>query len=131
MFSFITNLIPANVRLEVAAIGGMVAVLALVGLYWAGDINGASRENATWQAKWNQEQAQLEYQRSLEAARVDAANDAARVEADAELEAERKREMASADLAMTLAAEAAADPNHDNIALDAEAVDRHNRRNQP
>ncbi len=29
---------------------------------------------------------------------------------------------------MTLAAEAAADPNADNVALDAAAVDRHNRR---
>lgn len=53
-----------------------------------------------------------------------AANDVAQAEEAAALEAKHKRAIASADRAMTLAAEAAADPNHDNVALDAAAVDR-------
>jgi hypothetical protein len=90
--------------------------------------NGYQKATLEWTIKYNAREAELKQQAADELARQQAANDAAKAEEEAQLEAERKRQMAAIDLAMTLANEAAADPNADNIALDAAAVDRHNRR---
>lgn len=101
---------------------------ALGGIYAYIDHQGYTRATQEWTIKYERREAELQQQREDEIARQQAANDAAKAEEAAELDAERKRQIAAADRGMTLAAEAAADPNHDNIALDAAAVDRHNRR---
>lgn len=115
---------------RVLTIVGALAVIvgAAAGVYAWIDHQGYQRAALEWTVKYNAREAELKQQAADELARQQAANDAAKAEEDAQLEAERKRQMAAIDLAMTLADEAAADPNHDNIALDAAAVDRHNRR---
>lgn len=111
--------------------GALAAILGtLGGIYLYVDHEGYRRASLEWQIKYDKREAELKQQAADEIARQQVANDAAKAEEDAELEAERKRQMAAADRAMTLAAEAAADPNRDNVALDADAVARHNRRVQ-
>lgn len=110
-------------------VGALAAILgSAAGIYAWIDHQGYQRATLEWTVKYNAREAELKQQAADELARQQAANDAAKAEEEAQLEAERKRQMAAIDLAMTLANEAAADPNADNIALDAAAVDRHNRR---
>lgn len=109
-------------------VGALAAVLGLGGgVYLYIDHQGYQRATQEWTIKYERREAELNKQTADELASQQAANDAAKAEEEAENEAERKRQMAAADRALTLAAEAAADPNADNIALDADAVDRHNR----
>ena len=110
-------------------VGVLAAVLGtLGGIYLYIDRQGYQRATQEWTIKYERREAELKQQTADELSRQQAANDAAKAEEEAQQEAERKRQMAAVDLAMTLNAEAAADPNRDNIALDAAAVDRHNRR---
>ena len=110
-------------------VGVLAAILGtLGGVYLYIDHQGYQRATQEWTIKYERREAELKQQTADELSRQQAANDAAKAEEEAQKEAERKRQMAAVDLAMTLNAEAAADPNRDNIALDAAAVDRHNRR---
>lgn len=122
------NVIPPQFRLAAGAIGILVLCAAGYTLYAVGHADGYHLADVEWTVKYQKREADLQKETADELARQQAISDAAKTEEEAENEAERKRQMAAADRGMTLAAEAAADPNHDNIALDADAVDRYNRR---
>lgn len=127
MLKTLLALIPWNVRIGLIA-GGGIALLAAIGAGYAWiDHQGYHRAELEWTVKYQQREAELERQMIAEADRQARVNAEAKAAEEAELEAYRQQLLKMAALAQQLAAEAEADPNHDNIALDADAVDRHNR----
>ena len=112
---------------------GVVGLLAtilggLAGLYAHVDHQGYQRATLEWTVRYERREAELRQQLADELDRQASINAMAKAAEEAELETYRKQLLARADLAQRLADEAAADPNADNVALDAAAVDRHNRR---
>jgi|GEM_PF-4040759 len=122
------SLIPIQFRAGAAAGGVLLALAGFGGAYAWIDHRGYERATQEWTVKYQQREDELNRQRLAELDRQATANAAAKAEEEAELEAYRKQVIAMADRNAQLANEAAADPNHDNIALDADAVTRHNRR---
>ena len=112
---------------------GVVGLLAtilggLAGLYAHVDHQGYQRATLEWTIKYERREAELRQQLANELDRQASINAAAKAAEDAELEALRLRLVEMSNRAMVLMQEAAADPNAGNVALDAAAVDRHNRR---
>ncbi len=113
----------------ISIVGALAVALGLVGgVYLYIDHQGYQRATQEWTIKYERREAELKQQTADELARQQAANDAAKAEEDAALEQLRQQQIAADLLRYQIEKEAALDPNHDNIALDADAVDRHNRR---
>lgn len=121
-------LIPIEWRAGAAvavAIGGFTA---LGGAAWYLDSRGYHRATLEWTVKYQQREAELAQQKADELERQQTINDAAKAQEARELEDYRVKLEAANALALRLADEAALDPAANNVALDAAAVDRHNRR---
>lgn len=109
-------------------IGGIAVILGVAGgVYLWIDHQGYRRAELEWTVKYQQREAELQRELADEIKRQAEANADAKAAEEAELEVYRQQLLKMAKLAQQLSTEAAADPNHDNIALDAAAVDRHNR----
>lgn len=109
--------------------GALAAILGtLGGIYLYIDHEGYRRASLEWQIKYDKREAELKEQTFKELDRQATANAEAKAEEDAALEAYRLHLLEMATRNMQLTQEAAADPNRDNVALDADAVARHNRR---
>ena len=113
----------------IGVVGLLTTILGgLAGLYAYVDHQGYQRATLEWTVRYERREAELRQQLADELDRQASINAMAKAAEEAELETYRKQLLAMADLAQRLADEAAADPNADNVALDAAAVDRHNRR---
>jgi hypothetical protein len=109
--------------------GALAAILGtLGGIYLYIDHEGYRRATLEWQIKYDKREAELKQQLADELDRQQSINAMAKADEEAALEAYRLKLEAATKLALQLADEAAKDPNAGNIALDAGAVDRHNRR---
>ncbi len=107
----------------------LAALLALLGgAYWWIDGQGYHRADLQWQVKWDQRELEIARQRQDEIDRQAAINDAAKAVEARDLAELAARLKAAEELAIRMADEAAKDPNAKQIAFDANAVDRHNRR---
>lgn len=108
---------------------GALALLATVGGAWAwADHQGYERADLQWRLKWAQYEYQLSRAAGAEMQRQAEVNEAAkRAEADAIANLERQLQQQEA-LVRELQEQADADPQANQVALDAEAVKRHNRR---
>lgn len=124
------NLIPIWARLA----GAAVLIAGMIAGGWAivarADSAGYQRATLEWTLREERLKAELAQLRADEIDRQQSINAMAKAAEEAELEALRIKLASSQALNIQLADEAAADPNHDNIAFDAAAVDRHIRRNQ-
>lgn len=122
------NLIPPTWRIYAALAIAVGVFGGVAGLYAKGHADGYGKADLEWTVKYQQREAELRQQLAQEIDRQAAANDAAKADEEAQLEVYRQKLVEMADLAQQLATEAAADKNAGNVALDAAAVDRHNRR---
>lgn len=124
-------LIPFPVRIGLIAGGGLALLAAIGGAALWLDQRGYHRAEFEWTVKYQQREAELQRELADEIKRQAEVNADAKAAEEAELELYRQKLLEMAALAQQLAAEAAADPNADTIALDAAAVARHNRSAQP
>jgi hypothetical protein len=122
------NLIPIEYRAGAAAAGVLLAIAGLFGLYNWGHADGYQKATLEWTVKYQKREAELEHQLITEVDRQATANAEAKADEEAAIEDYRLKLEAANKLALQLADEAAKDPAAENIALDAEAVARHNRR---
>ncbi len=122
------NLIPLEWRAGAVAAIAIAGFAGLTSAAWYLDHRGYQRATLEWTVKYNEREAELQQQAYAEGRRQSEANAAAKAAEEAELEVYRQKLVEMADLAQQLATEAAADKNAGNVALDADAVARHNRR---
>jgi hypothetical protein len=115
---------------RILTIGAALGVIlgAVAGLYAYVDHQGYQRATLEWTLKYERREAELRQQLADELDRQTSINAMAKAAEEAELEALRLRLVEMSNRAMVLMQEAAADPHASNVALDAAAVDRYNRR---
>lgn len=120
--------IPFEWLVGLIAAGALSLMAAIAGFYFWADGNGYHRADLQWQVKWAAREAEWTRQRDDEIERQAHANAIAKA-AEAQAIAMLQAEIAAREtLIAELEQEAEADPGSDQVALDAEATKRHNRR---